>query len=68
MAILEQPNQPNAPLNQNVESFVFDGPPTNEDMAVALVVQNTRRAEAFLETRLWMSEWRVKCLPSLNFL
>lgn len=57
--LLEQPLQPNAPLNQHVDAFVFDGPPKNDDMAVALVVQNTKRAEAYLQTRLWMSEWRV---------
>jgi hypothetical protein len=61
MALLEQPNQPNAPLNApgTIDSFQFDGPPTEVDPAIALVVQNTKRAEAFLETRLWMSEWRV---------
>ena len=57
--LLEQPLQPNAPLNQHVESFVFDGPPIVVDTALALVVQNTKRAEAYLTTRLWMSEWRV---------
>ena len=57
--LLEQPNQPNAPLNQFVEKFEFDGPPSAEEMAIALVIQNTKKAEAFLETRLWMSEWRV---------
>lgn len=61
MALLEQANQPNQPLNaaNTAESFAFDGPPTDDDIAVALVVQNTKRAEAFLETRLWMSEWRI---------
>lgn len=61
MALLEQPNQINQPLNapNTAEAFAFDGPPTDKDAAIALVVQNTKRAEAFLETRLWMSEWRV---------
>ena len=57
--LLPQPNRPNAPLNQQAENFVFDGPPSNDDSAIALVVQNTKRAEAYLESRLWMSEWRV---------
>ena len=59
--LLEQPNQPNQPLNAQgtVQSFQFDGPPTKDDLAIALVVQNTKRAEAYLESRLWMSEWRV---------
>ena len=59
--LLEQPNQPNQPLNAagTVSSFQFDGPPTKDDLAIALVVQNTKRAEAYLESRLWMSEWRV---------
>jgi hypothetical protein len=59
--LLEQPNQPNQPLNSagTVNAFQFNGPPTKDDLAIALVVQNTKRAEAFLETRLWMSEWRV---------
>src|SRR5579859_1235377 len=57
--LLEQPLQPNAPLNQHVDAFVFDGPPKDKDMALALVVQNTKRAEAYLQTRLWMTEWRV---------
>jgi hypothetical protein len=58
---LEQPLQPNQPLNAagTVDAFQFDGPPSDDDLALALVVQNTKRAEAFLETRLWMSEWRV---------
>lgn len=59
--LLEQPQQPNAPLNApgTANAFQFDGPPTKADPAIALVIQNTKRAEAFLETRLWMSEWRV---------
>lgn len=59
--LLEQPNQPNAPLNAAgaVQAFQYDGPPSDEDIAVALVIQNTKRCEKFMETRLWMSEWRV---------
>jgi len=57
--LLEQPLQPNVPLNQRVEEFVFNGPPSDDDIALATVVQNTKRAEAYLTTRLWMSEWRV---------
>lgn len=59
MALLEMPQQPNQPLNQNAEAFVYDGPPNEDDAAIALVIQNTRRAEMFMETRLWMSEFRV---------
>jgi hypothetical protein len=59
VALLPQPERPNAPLNQEVATFKFDGPPTKDDIAIALVVQNTKRAEAFLTTRLWLSEWRV---------
>lgn len=61
MALIEQPQQLNQPLNapNTVESFVYDGPPSAEDAAIALVVQNTRRAEALLTGRLWLSEWRV---------
>lgn len=61
MALIEQPQSINAPLNvgQAAATFVMDGPPTAEETAIALVVQNTKRAEAFLQTRLWLSEWRV---------
>ena len=59
MALIEQPQNINALLSQHADSFLYDGPPTNDDIAVATVVQNTKRAEAYLETRLWMSEWRV---------
>lgn len=59
--LLEQPNQPNQPLNNPgvVEAFQFDGPPVQMDPAIALVIQNTKKAEAYLQTRLWISEWRV---------
>lgn len=59
MALLPQPNSPNQPLNQNTEAFEFKAPPNETEAAIALVVQNTRRAEMYLETRLWLSEWRV---------
>ena len=58
--LLQQPNEPNAPLNQQTDNFRMDGgPPETLDAATALVVQNAKRAEAFLQTRLWISEWRI---------
>jgi hypothetical protein len=59
--LIESLQNLNTPLNQKpaAAAFVMDGPPKTLETSVALVVQNTRRAEAFLETRLWMSEWRV---------
>jgi hypothetical protein len=61
VALIEQPNTPNAPLNSEalIDKFQFDAPPEGIDPAIALVIQNTKRAEAYLTTRLWMSEWRV---------
>lgn len=56
---LEQPLQPNAPLNQNIAAFQMDGPPVVLDMATALVIQDTNRAESYISSRLWLSEWRV---------
>lgn len=57
--LLEQPNNIGQALNQKVADFQLQGPPLDIDSATALVVQDTMRAEAFLESRLWMSEWRV---------
>src|SRR5574337_707418 len=54
------PNQPPVPLDQDIKDFSLQpGPVKNEDAAVALVVQDTARAERFILQRLWMSEWRV---------
>lgn len=61
MALLEQPQSPNAPLNspEFIDKFKFDAPPEGTDPSIALVIQNTKRSEAYLTSRLWMSEWRV---------
>lgn len=58
MALLPEPHNPNEQLHNLVDEFPFQGPPTDSDAAVALVIQDTERAEKFLETRLWVSEWR----------
>jgi hypothetical protein len=56
---LPQPNTVNQPLNQQVQEFEFDGKIKNQNAALALVIQDTQRAEKYLMSRLWMSEWRV---------
>ena len=58
--LLEQPNNPNQLLNQKTEDFSLSGAPVKTtDSALALVIQDTQRAEKFIMARLWMSEWRV---------
>lgn len=61
MALLEQPLNPQQPLNQApaIEKFQFDGPVTDNETALALVLQNTQRSEKFIASRLWLSEWRI---------
>ena len=60
MALLPQPNNPSQLLNQKTQDFPLAGGPVKTvDSAVALVIQDTQRAEKFIMARLWMSEWRV---------
>lgn len=60
MTLIPQPNNVAQRLNQETEKFSFDsGKVGSEDAAVALVVQDTGRAEKFIMARLWMSEWRI---------
>jgi hypothetical protein len=60
VAILPQPNNTAQPLNQKTQDFSLKGGPVKSaDSAVALVIQDTQRAEKFIMARLWMSEWRV---------
>lgn len=60
MTLIPQPNNVAQRLNQELEKFSFDsGKVGSEDAAVALVVQDTARAEKFITARLWMSEWRI---------
>jgi len=59
MALLQQANRVNQPLNQVLQDFSTQTPPRTEDSALALVIQDTQRAEKFIMARLWVSEWRV---------
>lgn len=60
MALLPQPNNPSQPLNQKIQDFsVQGGAVKTANSALALVIQDTQRAEKFILARLWMSEWRV---------
>lgn len=60
MALLPQPNNPSQLLNQKTEDFSLQGGKVKTaDSALALVIQDTQRAEKFIMARLWMSEWRV---------
>jgi hypothetical protein len=60
MALLPQPNNPAQKLNQKTQDFSLSGAPVKTvDSALALVIQDTQRAEKFIMARLWMSEWRV---------
>lgn len=60
MAQLPQPNSTSQPLNQRLDDFSFEsGPVKTKDSALNLVIQDTQRAEKFVNARLWMSEWRV---------
>jgi hypothetical protein len=56
---LPQPNNTALPLNQHLDDFEFDGKVKSDATALALVIQDTERAEKYLMSRLWMSEWRV---------
>lgn len=56
---LPQPNTTSQPLNQEVKNFGFDGNIKTDTAALALVIQDTERAEKYMMSRLWMSEWRV---------
>lgn len=57
---LAQPHSLAVPLNTKIADFSLQGGAVKtEDSALALVVQATQRAEKFLMTRLWLSEWRV---------
>ena len=57
--LLNEPQAPNQPLNQIVDQFQFESEPKTDEAAAALVLQDTKRAESFLQSRLWISEWRV---------
>lgn len=57
--LLEQPNLPATPLNQQTENFTFDGLVKTDQSALQLVIADTVRTEKFQEGRLWMSEWRI---------
>lgn len=62
--LIEQPQDVRQPLNQVPQEFAL---PTEgaekevgkDDVALALVVQDTQRAEKFVMQRLWMTEWRI---------
>lgn len=62
--LIEQPNNIAQPLKQVAQQFAL---PTegeakelsSDDLAVALVVQDTARAEKFVMSRLWLTEWRI---------
>lgn len=57
---LPQPNSTAVPLNQKVQDFSLEAAPVKTDeSALNLVIQDTQRAEKFIQARLWMSEWRV---------
>ena len=60
MAQLPIPDISNLPLNQHIEDFSLDSSvPKTEDIALKLVLRNTHRAEDYVASRLWMSEWKV---------
>lgn len=57
---LPSPNSTAIPLNQKVQDFSLEaGPVKTDESALNLVIQDTERAEKFIQARLWMSEWRV---------
>jgi hypothetical protein len=61
MSLIPEPQlSPNIPLNQpgQVEAFSFDAP-ANDEQALALVIQNFEKAEKYLTSRLWITEWRA---------
>lgn len=62
--ILERPQHEGQQLNQVAQKFAL--PTENaakelseDDLAVSLVVQDTARAEKFVMSRLWLTEWRI---------
>lgn len=60
MTLIPQPNNVAKRLNQELGDFSLkEGKVKSEDSAVALVIQDTQRAEKFITARLWMSEWRI---------
>ena len=60
MSLLPQPNNPAQLLSQRTQDFSLQGEAVKtKDSALALVIQDTQRAEKFILARLWMSEWRV---------
>jgi hypothetical protein len=57
---LAQPNNVGQQLNQKLDDFsLAGGKVKSNETALALVIQDTQRAEKFVMARLWMSEWRV---------
>jgi len=58
--LLPQPNNIAQPLNQKTQDFFLStGKVKTDDSALALVIQDTQRAEKFVMARLWISEWRI---------
>jgi len=62
--LLPQPGDTHQPLKQVVQEFALpteDAPKTvsKDELALALVIQDTQRAEKFVMARLWLTEWRV---------
>jgi hypothetical protein len=65
--LLEQPHDTHQRLNQLPAEFKLPAEQTaaspkeisKDEVALALVIQDTQRAEKFVMARLWLTEWRV---------